>query len=102
MVPYETYSFTGQSTSIRTLLVIAAANDLSFMAGDISNAFISAKSTEKIWSRAGQEFGEKCGSIVTMEKALYGMKTAPHAFHELLADSLRSIGFTPSRADQDF
>ena len=24
------------------------------------------------------------------------------AFHELLADSLRSIGFIPSRADQDF
>ena len=35
------------------------------------------------------------------QKALYGMKTAARAFHEYFADTLRDMGFLPSRADQD-
>ena len=47
------------------------------MVGDISNTFITTPCTEQIWSKAGPEFGHKEGAIVTLKKALYGLKWHP-------------------------
>ena len=74
---------------------------LSLKTGDIGNAFITAPCVEKIWTRAGPEFGSKEGSIIEVSKALYGLSTSPKAFHDFLGDKLRSMGFIPTRADQD-
>ena len=54
-----------------------------------------------IWSQAGPEFGNKAGSIVMINRALYGLATSRREFHEFLGDLLQRIGFTPSRANQD-
>ena len=98
---YTTYSSTVQVVSIRIMMTIEVQVNLNLMSGDISNAFLSAESTEKVWSRAGKEFKHRVGSIVVINKALYGMKTAARSFHELLEDTLRHMGFTPSIYDQD-
>ena len=39
--------------------------------------------------------------MVTLNRALYGLPTAAISFHDFLGDTLRRIGFIPTRADQE-
>ena len=39
--------------------------------------------------------------MVTLKRALYGLKTASRLFHEFFGDCLRQMGLSPTRADQD-
>ena len=71
------------------------------MCGDIGNAYLNAYTEERIWSKAGPEFGEKAGQIVLVVKALYGLKTSAAAWWQCFADKLRSMGFNSSRADSN-
>ena len=98
---FETYSSTVRNTYVRLILVITDHNKLTLMYGDICNEFLNSPSKEKIWSRAGPGFGEKEGCIIVLKKAIYGTKTAAKAFHDVLSDCLRKMGFLPTRADQD-
>ena len=95
------YSSNVQSMSVRMLLLVAAQAKLDLAACDIANAFPTAPCMEKVWSIAGPEFGIKAGAKVRIARALYGLATSSRAFHETLADLLRRIGFTPTRADPD-
>lgn len=87
--------------SVRLLDLIAHRDRLDIMHGDISNAFISAPCQEKIYTRAGPEFGERSGSILILKKALYGLRTSSKAFRGCFADFLRTLGFFPTRYDRD-
>jgi hypothetical protein len=71
------------------------------MTGDIGNAFPTAPCAEKVWSKCGPEFGDQEGAIVTLQRTLYGLKTASRSFHEFFGDTLQQMGFTPTQADQD-
>jgi hypothetical protein len=98
---HVTYSSTIKDISVRLLMIIATQNKLDMMVGDIGNAFPTAPCAEKIWTKAGPEFGDRAGSTIILKRALYGLKTASRSFHEFFGDCLRSMGFQPSRADQD-
>ncbi|MGH7955026.1 MAG: reverse transcriptase domain-containing protein, partial [Gloeomargaritales cyanobacterium] len=97
-----TYASTVKGMSVRLLFMIAAINDLDVLSADIENAFVNAYTNEKIYTRAGPEFGEHEGKLVEIIKALsYGLKTSARRFHAHLADSLRSLGFKQTRYDPD-
>jgi hypothetical protein len=98
---YTTYSSVIENLSVRLLFLAAAHQGLGIMTGDIGNAFPTAPCAEKVWSKCGPEFGDQEGAIVTLQRALYGLKTASRSFHEFFGDTLRRMGFTPTRADQD-
>ena len=71
-------------------------------AADIGNAYLPAKTKEKVYIVAGPEFGPELeGRFMIIEKSLYGLTTSAARWHEELSKSLRSMGFTPSRADSD-
>ena len=67
-----TYSSVVSRDSVRIALTIAALNGLEVMACDIQNAYLTADCREKIWTRAGPEFGSESGTIMLIRKALYG------------------------------
>lgn len=96
-----TYASVVSRDSVRIALTIAALNDLKIMACDIQNAYLTADCREKIWTRAGPEFGSEVGTIFIIKKALYGLKTAGAAFRALLAETLYDIGYVPTKADPD-
>jgi hypothetical protein len=81
--------------------MIAALNELNIMSGDIGNAYLNAETTEKVYTVAGSEYGEKAGRIIVIKRALYGLKSSGAAFHKHLAYSLQSIGFTSTLSDPD-
>ena len=89
------YSSTVKTQSVRILDVIADANGLEQLCGDVGNAFLNAFTDEKIYCIAGPEFGDQEGSVVVLKKALYGLRLSAERFHAHFADCLRSIGFVP-------
>ena len=77
-------------------------NDLEIFAADVSNAYLSAPTKEKVHTTAGPEFGpHHVGQTVLIVRALYGLKSSGATWHALLAESLHAMGFTPSLADPD-
>mmetsp|Transcript_52228 Transcript_52228/g.78006 ORF Transcript_52228/g.78006 Transcript_52228/m.78006 type:complete len:1156 (-) Transcript_52228:781-4248(-) len=87
--------------SVRLLDLIAHRDKLITVCGDVGNAFITADCMEKVYSRAGPEFGELQDAIVLINKALYGLRSSSRAFRLKFAEFLRSLGFVPTRYDRD-
>ena len=98
---YNTYSSQVDGLSVLLLLLIAQHTNLTIMTCDISNAFVTAPNSEKVWAVAGDEFGEKKGCRLEIQRALYGLPGSARAFADFFADTLLRLGFEPSRADPD-
>ena len=96
------YSGVVSLKSLRLALLIGELNGLQVMAGDIGNAYLEAYTKEKVYFKAGKEFGPLEGHVLVIVKALYGLRTSGARFHEKLSDTLRAMGFVPSLADPDF
>ena len=96
-----TYSSVVSRDSVRIALTIAALNDLSVLACDIQNAYLTAKCREKVWTRAGPEFGSDAGKIMLVVRALYRLKSSGAAFRALLAETLYDLNYRPTKADPD-
>ena len=87
--------------SVRLLDLIAHRDNLPILCGDIGNSFITADCLEKVYSRAGAEFGDREGAVMIFKKALYGLRSSSRAFRAHFADFLRSMGFSATRYDRD-
>jgi hypothetical protein len=98
---HNTYSSQVDTLSVLLLFLIAQHQKLSLMTCDVSNAFPTAPTEEKVWCVAGPEFGKKEGSTIEIQRAMYGLAGSARAFADFLADCIRRLGFTPSRADPD-
>ena len=96
-----TYSSVVSRDSVRIALTIAALNDLSILACDIQNAYLTAPCREKIWTKAGPEFGSEHGKVMLVVRALYGLKSSGASFRSFFAEMLYDLGYTPSLADPD-
>ena len=60
-----------------------------------------APNKEKVWLRAGPEFGHLEGQIFIVRKALYGLKGASASFRSHFAKRLDECGFKSSGGDPD-
>ena len=97
------YSGVASMRSLRIVCFLAELNGLKLTGGDVGNAYLEAYTTEKVCFRAGKEFASFGleGHMLIVEKALYGLRTSGARFHAKFADTLRSLGFTPTYADPD-
>ena len=96
-----TYASVVTRDSVRIALTIAALNDLDVKAGDVQNAYLTAPCEEKIWTTLGPEFEQDQGKRALIVRALYGLKSAGASYCRHLADCMRTIGYTPCKADPD-
>ena len=90
--PGVTYSSVVRKDSVRILLMIAALNDIDVLGTDVKNAFLNAPCKEKVWWRAGPEFGADQGKILLVVRALYGLKSASVSFRSFMAKYLDELG----------
>jgi hypothetical protein len=67
---------------------------------DIENSYLTAPITEKVWTVLGPEYGD-VGTRALFVRALYGLKYGGAAFRNHLAEFMKHLGWTPSRADCD-
>ena len=96
-----THSSVVSRDSVRMLLTIAALNGLEALGADTQNAFLTAPTKEKIWIRAGPEFGSEEGKVMVVTRALHGLKSASASFRSYMASKLDDMGFKSSVADPD-
>jgi hypothetical protein len=96
-----TYASVVSRESVRIALTIAALNDMSVLGADISNAYLTAPTTEKVWTLLGPEWGSDAGKKAIIVRALYGLKSSGAAYRNHFASYLRSLGFTSCLADPD-
>lgn len=69
-------------------------NNLKCVAGDVGNSFLTSFTRENFYIIAGPEFGlELEPKYLTIEKSIYGTKSAAARFHESLSAKLRRIKF---------
>ena len=101
ILPSITSSTVVSREYVKICLTIAALNDLEILSADIENTYLTAPCCEKVWIRAGTEFGDLQGKILGVKKALYGLKSSGASFRVFLAEHLDNIGFKSSVADPD-
>ena len=87
--------------AVRLGMFAAVHNNLQVIAADIGNAYLHAKTGEKLYTILGEEYGPLSGIIWIFDKGLYGLRSSGARFHEHLSDILKKMEFKPSQADPD-
>jgi Reverse transcriptase (RNA-dependent DNA polymerase) len=95
------YSSVVSLCGIRLVVNLAELDGLDLWGADVENAYLEAKTKEKVYIVGGPEFGELEGHTLIVDKALYGLRSSGLRLHERLADILRSMGSTPCKAEAD-
>ena len=93
------YSGVVSIRSLRLVIFLAKLNNLEVWGADIGNAYLEAKTKEKLYIVAGPEFGELEGHILIIYKALYGLKSSGLRWSQRIHDIMLDMGFSPSKAD---
>jgi len=65
-----TYASVVTRESVRIALLMAALNDMSVLGANISNAYLTAPTTEKVWTILGAEWGTDAGKSAIIVRAL--------------------------------
>jgi Reverse transcriptase (RNA-dependent DNA polymerase) len=71
------------------------------MVADISSAYLEAFNLEKVCFISGPEFGPLAGHLLTIVRAIYGLRTSGARWHDCFADVMRLMGFRPCKKDPD-
>jgi Reverse transcriptase (RNA-dependent DNA polymerase) len=87
--------------TLRLALLIRELNRLKMIVGDVTSAYLMALTKELIFFKAGTEFGKRARHLMVVRKSLYGLRTSGKSWHNLLFDTLKDMGFTPSLANPD-
>ena len=95
------YSGVVSLRSLRLVIFLAELNGLEVWGADIGNAYLEARTKEKVYIIAGKGFGELEGHTLVIDKALYGLKSSGLRWHEKFSDTLRDMGFYISKGDPD-
>ena len=86
---------------IRLVVFLAELNQLQLWGADVGNAYLEAKTKEKVYIIGGPEFGPLEGHTLLIDRALYGLRSSGLCWHQRFADVLQSMDFTPSKAEAD-
>ena len=82
-VPLESvYSGVVSLRGLRIVLFLAELNVLDTCATYIGNAYLEVHTKEKVCFIAGSEFGDLQGHLLSIDKALYGLRTSDQCCHE--------------------
>ena len=93
------YSGVFSIRSLRLVIFLAKLNNLEVWGADTGNAYLEAKTKEKLYVVAGPEFDELEGHILVIYKELYGLKSSGLRWSQKIHDIMLDMGFSPCKAD---
>jgi hypothetical protein len=88
----DTYAATLAGRSFRMLMAIAAKFDLELKQYDVANAFVHAAIDREIFMRMPRGY-QKPGTLLKVQKALYGLRISPLLWQKEFTATLAQIGF---------
>ena len=92
------YSIFISLCSMRTIDLLEKLNNIETRTGDISNTYMTKRTTDKIVFNSGPDvspFGH-VGNLILIKTVLYGLNSSDARFHSRLSNALKSLGFVPS------
>lgn len=96
----EVFAPVSKHTTLRTLLSIVAAEDFELHQLDVKTAFLNGELEETIYMKQPQGYEEGgSNTVCRLNKAIYGLRQAPRAWHTRLKKELEDMGFVASEAD---
>ncbi|GAQ87846.1 hypothetical protein KFL_003820010 [Klebsormidium nitens] len=96
----EVFAPVSRHVTLRTLLAVAAVEDLEVDQLDIKTAFLNGELDEEIWMEQPELFQTGGPKLACrLKKSLYGLKQAPRVWYLKLAKEMEGLGFEPSAAD---
>ncbi|CAI7905899.1 unnamed protein product [Closterium sp. NIES-54] len=98
---FQNFSPTPKMTTPRVLLHVAAQCDYGLHSLDFSTAFLQGSLHEEILLRRPLGFTGSfpAGTQWSLRRPFYGLRQAPHKWHDTLRTTLAALGFAPSTAD---
>jgi hypothetical protein len=90
----DTYAATLASRSFRMMMAIAAHYDMELKQYDVTNAFVHATMDREVYMKMPRGY-RKPGTILQVNKALYGLRISPLLWQKEFTTTLRAIGFQP-------
>jgi hypothetical protein len=101
-IPVESvYSSVVSLRALRLTVFLSELNDLELWGADVGNAYLEAKTNEKVYIIAGPEFGQRKDHVLIIRKSLYGLKSSGKCWHDRFAEVLREMGFVPCKMEPD-
>jgi len=91
----ETFSPTIRSESLRTLLAIAAAEDLEVRQIDVTTAYPRSKLHATVYMRPPAALNCPAGTVLLLRQSLYGLKQSGREWYIEAAEGLDKLGFKP-------
>ncbi|KAJ9524416.1 hypothetical protein QJQ45_019406 [Haematococcus lacustris] len=98
----DVYAPVSKHTTLRALLALAAARDMEVHQIDVEAAFLNGMLQPDEVIHVQQPVGFEEGSpntVCRLQKALYGLRQAPRAWHAKLKQELEGMGFCASESD---
>ena len=96
----EVFAPVSKHTTLRTLLALAATEDLELHQLDVKTAFLNGELEEVIYMQQPPGYEEGGSQFACkLHKALYGLRQAPRAWHKKLRSELEGIGFSAGESD---
>ncbi|CAI7810461.1 unnamed protein product [Closterium sp. NIES-53] len=88
-------------TTLWMLLHVAAHCDYELHSLDFSTAFLQGSLHEEIWLRHPLGFTGSfpAGTQWSLRRPVYGLRQAPHEWHDTLRTTIATLGFAPSTSD---
>ncbi|CAI7875761.1 unnamed protein product, partial [Closterium sp. NIES-54] len=98
---FQTFSPKPKMTTLRVLRHVAPQRDYELHSPDFSTAFLQGSLHEEILLRRPPGFTESfpTGTHWSLGPPVYGLRQAPHEWHDTLRTILAALGFAPFSAD---
>lgn len=96
----DVYSPVVDTTSLRMLFALAAQENLALQTFDVKTAFLYGDLKEEVYMTIPEGYPEEKGKICKLEKALYGLRQAPHCWNKTLTNFLKKEGLYQMKTDQ--
>ncbi|MFS7942760.1 putative RNA-directed DNA polymerase [Helianthus anomalus] len=97
----HTFSPVVKSSTIRVVLTLATIHKWHLKQLDVNNAFLNDNLTETVFMEQPPGFQDpnRPNHVCKLNRAIYSLKQAPHAWFQRLSSFLITLGFQCSRAD---
>lgn len=96
----QTFSPVAKMTTIRSLISVAASEELYLAQFDVSTAFLYGELNETIYMKQPEGFDDGSGRVCQLKRSLYGLKQAPRCWNKRMGNFLvKNLGLKASTAD---